>query len=229
MKTAGLIGGMSWESTVLYYKYINESVKKALGGLHSARMIINSVDFEEVAQLQSRGEWEKGARMMIEEAKKLRRAGEDFIMICTNTMHISADEVEKAMDVPLLRITDSAAEAALSAGVKKAGLLGTGFTMERDFYKGRMEKLGLEIIVPDADDRKFVHNVIYNELCLGEFKDASKKRFIEIIEKLGANGAEGVILGCTEIPLLVEQKDSPLSLFDTTKLHAEAAVRMMLE
>lgn len=228
MKTAGLIGGMSWESTTLYYKYINEGVKKALGGLHSARVIINSVDFEEVAQLQSKGEWAKGAQMMTDEAQKLQRAGADFIMICTNTMHISADEVENALNVPLLRITDSAAEAALSAGVKKAGLLGTAFTMERDFYKGRMERLGLEIIVPDAADRKFVHDVIYNELCLGDFRDSSRNRFVEIIEKLGANGAQGVILGCTEIPLLVEQKDSPLRLFDTTRLHAEAAVKMML-
>ncbi|QAR32157.1 aspartate/glutamate racemase family protein [Geovibrio thiophilus] len=228
MKTAGLIGGMSWESTALYYKYINEGVKNTLGGLHSAKMLINSVDFGEVALLQSKGEWEKGAEMMIDEAQKLRRAGADFIMICTNTMHISADEVEESLDIPLLRITDAAAEAALSAGVKRAGLLGTAFTMERDFYRGRMEKLGLDVIVPDAADRKFVHDVIYNELCLGDFRDSSRNRFTEIIEKLGADGAQGVILGCTEIPLLVEQKDSPLRLFDTTRLHAEAAVRMML-
>ncbi|GAB1535922.1 aspartate/glutamate racemase family protein [Geovibrio sp. ADMFC3] len=229
MRTAGLIGGMSWESTALYYRYINEGIKNALGGLHSAKMLISSVDFDEVALLQKRGEWKKGAEMMIDEALKLKRAGADFIMICTNTMHISADEVENALDVPLLRITDSAASAALASGVKKAGLLGTAFTMERDFYKGRMEKLGLKIIVPDEKDRQFVHNVIYNELCLGDFRVQSRMKYSEIIGRLRTEGAEGVILGCTEIPLLVHQKDSPLKLFDTTKIHAEAAVKMMLQ
>jgi aspartate racemase len=225
MKTIGLLGGMSWESTVGYYREINEGVKKSLGGLHSAKIILYSVDFEPIEQLQHKGDWEGTADILSKAAQKIQAAGADFLVICTNTMHKVAPDIEKAIHIPILHIADATAEVLVDKGIKTVGLLGTAFTMEQDFYKGRLiQKHGLEVVVPNEPDRKIVHNVIYQELCLGRMIESSKIEYLRIIKRLANQGAEGVILGCTEIGLLVNQRDTDIELFDTTAIHAEKAV-----
>ena len=225
MKTIGLIGGMSWESSLEYYRIINEKVKKELGGLHSAKSILYSVDFENIKVLQHEGKWDELTIIMIDAAKSLEKAGADLVVICTNTMHKMANEVQDNINLPLIHIADATAQSIKEQDLKKIGLLGTKFTMEQEFYKGRLsEKHGLDVIIPNDKDRELVHKIIYNELCLGNIKDASKKEYIRIIDDLVKNGAEGIILGCTEIPLLIKQGDVSVPIFDTTTIHAESAV-----
>ena len=227
MKTIGMIGGMSWESTLTYYQLINEGVKKSLGGLHSAKICLFSVDFDEIEKLQHSGKWDKAAEILTQAAKKIQLCGADFLVICTNTMHKLAPEIQSGISIPILHIADATAEKLKKDGVAKAGLLGTKFTMEQDFYRARFkEKYGIDVIVPDEKDRDLVHNVIFKELCLGEIIESSRKEFIRIIDNLKKRGAEAVILGCTEIPLLIKQKHTDLPVYDTTKIHAEAAVKM---
>ncbi len=229
MKTIGLVGGMSWESSLEYYRIINQRIKERLGGLHSAKIIMYSFDFAEIEHLQHGGRWDEAGGVMIEAARLLENAGADLILICTNTMHKMADDVQKSISVPLLHIADATAERLKEMGLRKAGLLGTRFTMEEDFYKGRLKKkYGIEVVIPDLEEREKIHRVIYDELCVGETKDASRQRFIEIINNLISQGAEGVILGCTEIPLLVKQEDVDLPLFDTTMIHASRAADISL-
>ena len=229
MKTIGLIGGMSWESTQGYYRIINEGVKRELGGLHSAQIALYSVDFEPIEQLQHQGDWDGTAEILCRAAQSVAAAGADFLLICTNTMHRVAPQVEAAINIPLLHIADATAEQLLAAGVRTVGLLGTAFTMEQAFYKGRLaEHYGLEVIVPNAEDRALVHRVIYQELCLGQVEAASKAEYLRIIDALVEQGAEAVILGCTEIGMLVGQSDTAVKLFDTTAIHAEAAVSRAL-
>ena len=230
MKTIGLLGGMSWESTVGYYREINEGVKKSLGGLHSAKIVLYSVDFEPIEQLQHKGDWEGTANILSEAALKIQAAGADFLVICTNTMHKVAPDIEKAIHIPILHIADATAELLVDKGIKTVGLLGTSFTMEEDFYKGRlMKKYGLEVLIPNEPDRKIVHNVIYQELCLGRMIESSKIEYLRIIKRLASQGAEGVILGCTEIGLLVNQSDTDIELCDTTAIHAKKAVEYAIQ
>ena len=229
MKTIGLIGGMSWESTVPYYRLINEGVKQRLGGLHSARIILYSVDFHDIEQLQHAGKWDEAGALLAGAAQSLQTAGADFIVVCTNTMHKVAPAIEAAVAIPLLHIADPTAEAVKQSGLRTVGLLGTRFTMEQDFYRGRLEaRHGLKVIIPDAADRDSVHRVIYDELCLGMTRDDSRAAYRAIIGRLVAQGAEGIILGCTEIGLLVGPADSPVPIFDTTGLHAQSAVDFAL-
>lgn len=229
MKTIGLIGGMSWESSAEYYRIINEKVKEKLGGLHSAKCLMYSVDFAEVEKLQQQAKWDLAAELLIGAAKKLESGGADFLLICTNTMHKVADDIQQKIQIPILHIVDATAEKIKEAGHKKIGLLGTKFTMEEPFYKGRLEeKYQLEVLVPEPDERAFINQVIFKELCLGILQEGSRARFISIIENLSKRGAEAVILGCTEIPLLVKQANVSVPLFDTTAIHAEAAVEFAL-
>jgi len=229
MKTIGLIGGMSWESSLEYYKILNETTKDKLGGLHSSKCIMLSVDFAEVEELQSQGRWREAAVMMIEAGRALERAGADFIVICTNTMHKLADDLQQNVNIPLLHIADATAERITASGLKTIGLLGTKFTMEEDFYKGRLiHKHGLRVIIPDEADREIIHRVIYDELCLGVIKRESRERYIDIMKKLVKSGAEGIILGCTEIELLIHEDDGDVPLFPTTKIHAISAVEFAL-
>ena len=226
MKTIGLLGGMSWESTVGYYRMINEGVKKALGGLHSAKIVLYSVDFDPVEKLLSRGDWQGVADDLSAAALKIQAAGADFLLICTNTMHQVAPEIQDKMDIPLLHIADATAEALVRSGIKKTGLLGTAFTMEQDFYKGRLNRdHGLDVLVPGKDDRAFIHQTIFQELCLGIAKPGTRAEYLRIISSLADQGAEAVILGCTEIGMLVDQRDTPVKLFDTTAIHAQKAVQ----
>jgi len=230
LKTIGLVGGMSWESSLEYYRIINEMVRERLGGLHSAKCVMYSVDFAEIEALQRDGEWEKATELMVDAARHVETGGADFVVICTNTMHMMADEVEASIGIPLLHIVDATADEVKSRGLKRIGLLGTKFTMERDFYKGRLvDKHGLDVIVPDDQEREIVHRVIYDELCVGERKDSSKAEFVRIMENLAARGAEGIVLGCTEIGLLVSVDDCRVPLFDTTRIHAIAAARYALK
>lgn len=230
IKTIGLIGGMSWESSIEYYRIINEQVNEKLGGLHSAKSLMYSVDFDEIEKLQHQGNWNEATKLMIDAAQRLEKGGADFVVICTNTMHKMADDVQNSIKIPLLHIADATAEKIKAQGLKKVGLLGTRFTMEEQFYKGRLiNKYGLEVLIPDEEDRKMVHDVIYHELCLGKIYQPSKDQFIRIINELVDNGAEAVILGCTEIPLLVKQEDIKVLLFDTTRIHAESAVEYSLK
>jgi aspartate racemase len=225
MKTIGLLGGMSWESTAAYYRVINEGVKKSLGGLHSAKIVLYSVDFEPIERLQHKDDWEGTAGILSEAALCIQAAGADFLVICTNTMHKVAPDIEKAISIPILHIADATAEVLKGKGIKTAGLLGTAFTMEQDFYKGRlMQEYGLEVIVPNDQDRKIVHNVIYQELCLGRMIENSKREYLRIIDSLADQGAEAIILGCTEIGLLVNRGDTDIELYDTAVIHAEKAV-----
>ncbi len=229
MKRIGIIGGMSWESSAEYYRIINETVKEKLGGLHSAELIMYSVDFEEIERLQHEGNWEKLTIRMIDAAKRLERAGADFIIIATNTMHKMAEDIEKNINIPLLHIADATAEKIKEKGLKIVGLLGTKFTMEQDFYRVRLrEKHGIEVVIPEEDEREFIHNVIFKELCLGVIKENSREGFKKIIGKLIKRGSEGIVLGCTEIPLLIKQRDVPLPIFDTTEIHGKAAVDFAL-
>lgn len=225
MKTIGLLGGMSWESSVGYYRAINEGIKDALGGLHSAKIAMYSVDFDAIEKLQHDGDWEGTAKILSQAAKNVQSAGADFLLICTNTMHKVAPQIEKAIDIPLLHIADATAEVLVKKGIKTVGLLGTAFTMEQDFYKGRLtENYGLTVLVPNQADRKIVHHVIYKELCLGSLRSTSKAEYLRIIASLASQGAEAVILGCTEIGMLVAQTDTDITLLDTTAIHAQKAV-----
>lgn len=229
MKTIGLLGGMSWESTASYYRLINEAVKQALGGLHSAKVVLYSVDFHEIETLQASGNWQLAGERLAAASTALERAGADFIVLCTNTMHKVAADIEDSVKIPLLHIADPTAEAIKTAGLRKVGLLGTRFTMEEDFYSGRLrDHHGLEVLIPDETDRAAVHEIIYGELCVGTILETSRWRYREVIERLVADGAEAIILGCTEISLLVSAQDSPVPIFDTTALHAERAVQLAL-
>ncbi len=229
MKTIGLIGGMSWESSAEYYRLINEAVRERLGGLHSAQSLMYSVDFAEVELLQHDGRWDDAALMMVEAASRLQYGGADFIVLCTNTMHKLASAIEAAVHIPLLHIADATAERIKALGLHTVGLLGTRFTMEEDFYSGRLvDHYGLRVLVPPASDREVVHRVIYDELCLGQIVPQSKSRYVDIMRGLVRQGAEGIILGCTEVGLLVHDGDSTVPLFDTTRIHAEVAVERAL-
>ena len=230
MKTIGLIGGMSWESTAGYYRAINEGVKRELGGLHSAQIALYSVDFQPIEQLQHAGDWDGTATILVDAARRVQGAGAEFLLICTNTMHRVAPQVEAAVSIPLLHIADATGEALVADGLRRVGLLGTAFTMEQEFYKGRLaERFGLDVLVPEAADRAVVHRVIYDELCLGRVESASRSGYLDIIDRLARRGAEAVILGCTEIGLLVKQADTTVKLYDTTAIHAECAVALALE
>lgn len=230
MKTIGLLGGMSWESTESYYRALNEGVKETLGGLHSARVAMVSVDFAVIEALQHQDRWADTAALLSEAAVRVQAAGADFLMIATNTMHRVAPEIEAAIDIPLLHIADATGERLREDGIRRVGLLGTRFTMEQAFYRERLtERFGVEVLVPDADERERVHRVIYEELCLGRTEPASRAEYLAIIDTLHRRGAEAVILGCTEIALLVHQADTPVPLYDTTTLHAEAAVQAALD
>ncbi|WP_421266677.1 aspartate/glutamate racemase family protein [Aeromonas veronii] len=229
MKCIGLLGGMSWESTVSYYQALNRGVRAQLGGLHSARVLLNSVDFAGIERLQHAGDWPATARLLAAEARKLHDGGADFLLIGTNTMHKVAPEIEAAIDIPLLHIADATAAKLQADGITRVGLLGTRFTMEQDFYKGRLqERFGLAVLVPDEAGRERVHRIIYDELCLGEIRESSRAEYLAIIEGLAAAGAEAVILGCTEIALLVGDVRAAVPLYDTTAIHAEAAVALAL-
>lgn len=228
-KIIGLIGGMSWESSAEYYRIINELVRERLGGLRSAQCLMWSFDFAEIEALQSAGRWDDATQEMIKAAQRLERGGADFVVICTNTMHRMADDVQAAINIPLLHIADPTAERMKKAGLSKVGLLGTAFTMEQDFYKGRLiNKHGFDVLVPDDDDRKIVHQIIYDELVQGIVNENSRQAYREIIDRLVARGAQAIILGCTEIMLLIKQSDSPVPVYDTTAIHAEAAVEHSL-
>ncbi|SDD33047.1 aspartate racemase [Paenibacillus sp. UNCCL117] len=229
MKTIGLIGGMSWESSLLYYQIINQRVKEKLGGHHSAKSLMYSVDFQEIKTLQHQGNWEEATRIMIDCAQKLENGGADLILICTNTMHKMAHEVEESISIPFIHIADSTAIEIVKDDIKKVALLGTAFTMEQDFYKGRLvERFGLEVIVPNEAERMVIHDIIYQELCLGIIKEESKQSYLKIINSLVQQGAEAIILGCTEITLLISQDDCHIPIYDTTRLHAESAVDFAL-
>ncbi|NJN58260.1 MAG: aspartate/glutamate racemase family protein [Leptolyngbyaceae cyanobacterium SL_5_9] len=225
MKTIGLIGGLSWESTVEYYRLLNEAVKAKLGGLHSAKILLYSFDFAEIETLQHQGDWDQATELVIEAAQKLETGKADCVLIGSNTMHKMADAVQANINIPLLHIADPTAKKIVAHGFRKIGLLGTRFTMEQEFYKGRLaDKYGLEVVIPNQQDVELVHNIIYQELCLGKVELASKNCYKQVIETLVSQGAEAIILGCTEIMLLVQQADSAVPLFDTTAIHAEAAV-----
>jgi len=229
MKTIGLLGGMSWESTELYYRWINEETKRRLGGLHSAPIAMVSVDFQEIEELQHRGDWAAAGDILAKKARQVEAAGADLLLICTNTMHKVAAEVEAAIRIPLLHIADATAKRIKQSGMRTVGLLGTKFTMEQDFYKGRLERQGLDVLVPSEADREIVHRVIYEELCLGDVRESSRNEYLRIIEQLSAAGAEGVIEGCTEIVMLVQQQHTHVPLFDTTAIHAQEAVAEALK
>ena len=224
MKTIGMLGGMSWESTALYYRKINEETKRHLGGLHSARIALVSVDFQEIETLQHEDDWATCAQILADRSRDIEAAGADFLLICTNTMHLVAPQIEEAIGIPLLHIADATATRIRSAGYEKIGLLGTRFTMEQAFYRGRLEQQGIEVLVPPEEDREIVHRVIYDELCRGEVRDDSRAEFLRIIDDLAARGAQGVIEGCTEIVMLVQQTHTDVPLFDTTSIHALEAV-----
>ncbi len=223
MKTIGMIGGMSWESTLPYYRLVNETVRDTLGGLHSARVLLHSVDFHQIEALQHAGDWDAAGEAMAEAARALHAGGADFIVLCTNTMHKVADAITGATPLPLLHIADATADALAAAGIARVGLLGTRFTMEQDFYRARLQARGFEVLVPEEEDRGQVHRIIYDELCQGVIGDDARATYRQVMARLAAAGAQGIILGCTEISLLVDQTDADVPLFDTTTLHARAA------
>jgi len=228
VKTIGLLGGMSWESTELYYRLINEGVKGRLGGLNSAKIALVSVNFSEIESLQHRGDWDRAGEVLAAAAQRVEAAGADFLLICTNTMHKVAPQIEAAISIPLLHLADATAQRIKGQGLKKVGLLGTKFTMEEDFYRGRFQEHGLEVVVPPPEDRQIVHQIIYDELCLGKVRDASRKEYLRIMGQMKAQGAQGIIEGCTEIALLVGQQHTDIALFDTASIHAEEAVKLAL-
>ena len=223
LKTIGLIGGMSWESTVTYYKIINEVIKEKLGGFHSAKCVLYSVDFQEIEECQANGNWEKSGEILGEAANNLEKAGADFIVICTNTMHKVINQIKEKISIPILHIAEMTAEKILEKGLKNIALLGTKYTMEQDFYKSKLIEKGINVIIPDKNDIEIINKVIYDELCLGTINSNSKKKFLEIVDKLRSKGAEGIILGCTEIGLLIKNEDTDVPLFDTAVIHAEEA------
>jgi aspartate racemase len=224
MRTLGLLGGMSWESTLPYYRHVNERVREKLGGLHSAKLVLYSVDFAEIERLQHIGDWATAGRVLADAAQALERAGAEALVLCTNTMHRLLDAIEPALRIPVLHIAEATARRIRAAGLAKVGLLATRFTMEQDFYRGVLEKNGLQVLVPDADERNEIHRVIYEELCLGVIRESSAATYREIMASLVARGAEGLILGCTEIGLLVGAQDTNVPVFDTARIHAEDAV-----
>ena len=225
MKTIGLLGGMSWESSIEYYRIINQSVRKELGGVHSAKIVLISLDFAEIEELQMRGDWKTATERLVQSARELELAGADFFLICTNTMHLMAEDVAAAVSIPLLHIADATAEAIKGKNIQTVGLLGTRFTMEEEFYRGRLvDKHQLQVIIPDQGQRDLVHQVIYDELVQGKIKDRSREEYRSVIDSLINRGADGIILGCTEIGLLVKQEDIPVAVFDTMEIHARAAV-----
>lgn len=228
MKTIGMLGGMSWESTVLYYQILNEVVRKELGGLHSAKILMYSVDFAEIEKCQANGDWEKSAAILSEAAKILQKGGADFIVICTNTMHKIAPQIQANIDIPIIHIAEATAAELLQHKVQKVALLGTKYTMTQDFYKKKLIDSGIEVLIPNKEDIEVVNDIIYHELCLGTVSALSKKKYLDIIERIASQGAEGVILGCTEIGLLIQQKDTSLPVFDTTRIHAEKAARLAI-
>jgi aspartate racemase len=228
-RVVGMLGGMSWESTAEYYRLANELVRDRLGGLHSARLLLASVDFAEIEHLQVAGEWERAGRLLAVEAARLEAAGAELLVLCTNTMHRVADQVQAAVGIPLLHLADATATAVRAAGLSTVGLLGTAFTMEQEFYRDRLARQGLRVLVPDAADRAEVHRVIYDELCVGVVRTESRQVYRQIIERLVDAGAQGVILGCTEIELLVGAGDSPVPVFPTTRVHVEAAITAALD
>jgi aspartate racemase len=228
MKTIGLIGGMSWESSAEYYRMINEEVRKKLGGLHSAKCILYSVDFAMIERLQVKGEWDEAGRILGDAAKSLEKAGADFIVLCTNTMHKVSHFIEESIDLPFIHIADATVKALNEAGFQKVGLLGTRYTMEEDYYKSRLQENRLEVLIPNEKDRRRVNQVIFEELCLGQIVLDSKNQYIQIINRLAEQGAEGIILGCTEIGLLIKAEDSSVPLFDTTRIHAAEIVKMAI-
>ncbi len=224
MKTIGLLGGMSWESSIEYYRIINETTKARLGGLHSAKSVMVSVDFAEIEILQHQGKWAEAAQQLVDSARSLENAGADFMVLCTNTMHKVAEDIQASITIPLLHIADATAQRVKEAGIQRIGLLGTRFTMEEEFYKGRLSQIhDLHVSVPNAEEREIVHHVIYEELVMGEIRQQSREQYVRIIEQMVNAGAEGVILGCTEIGLLIHKQDARVPLFDTTRIHAEAA------
>lgn len=230
MKTIGMLGGMSWESTSTYYRLLNEGVKARLGKLHSAKLCLYSVDFAEIERLQHAGDWQATADILARAARQVEAGGADFLLICTNTMHKVAPEIAASVNIPLLHITDATADALRAANHSRVGLLGTRFTMEQDFCKRRLtDQFGIEVLVPEADERDHVHQIIYNELCQGLIKETSRDYFLKLIDRLAGAGAEAVILGCTEIAMLVEQPDTSVPLFDTTAIHCQAAVNYALD
>ncbi len=229
MKTIGLIGGMSWESTVTYYQIVNETVKRELGGLHSAKVLLYSVDFAEIEEYQAKGEWDKSARVLSQAAINLEKAGADFIVICTNTMHKVAPEIQKEISIPVIHIAEATADELRKHGITKVGLLGTKYTMTQEFYKSKLIEVGIDVLIPDEEGIAVVNDVIYKELCLGIVAEESKKKYLSIIEDLVRKGAQGVILGCTEIGLLIGQEDTALPVFDTTQIHATKAALLAIE
>ncbi|MEK5486251.1 MULTISPECIES: aspartate/glutamate racemase family protein [Lysinibacillus] len=229
MKTIGLIGGMSWESSAAYYRLMNEQVKQRLGGLHSAKCILYSVDFQQIEHFQAKGEWDKAGNVLAQAAQSLERAGADFVIICTNTMHKVIDIIEAAITIPILHIADATARQIKEADLQKIALLGTKYTMEQAFYKARVEGFGIEVIVPDSHERMEVNRIIYEELCLGIIKQDAKSYYIQVVEELVQAGAQGVILGCTEIGLLIQQEDISVPVFDTAAIHAQTAVSMAIQ
>lgn len=229
MKTIGLLGGMSWESTVTYYQLINQVVKEKLGGLHSAKILLYSVDFAEIEACQAAGDWDKSARLLSEAAKRLEQAGADFILICTNTMHKVAPQIQSRLHVPILHIAEATADCLKARHISKVALLGTRYTMTQDFYKEKLVEAGIEVLIPDERDVNTVNDIIYHELCLGVISPASKEKYLRIIDALAARGAQGVILGCTEIGLLITQADTPLPVFDTTQIHATQAALLAIQ
>ena len=230
MKILGLIGGMSWESTIPYYRMINQQVKEQLGGLHSAKIILYSVDFHEIEQLQAKGDWQTAAQVLSDAAVSLKRAGAEVAVVCTNTMHKVADDIEAASGLPLLHIADATAAQIKQQGLSRIGLLGTRYTMEQDFYRGRLtEKHDIEVITPDSADRAIINRIIYEELCLGVINEHSRQEYRRIMKTLEQNGAQGIIFGCTEITLLVNAQDATVPVFDTTAIHAKAAAEYALQ
>lgn len=229
MKTIGLIGGMSWESTVTYYQILNETVKQRLGGLHSAKILLYSVDFDEIEKYQSSGEWEKSAEVLSQAAMNLEKAGADFIVICTNTMHKVAPKIQRHISIPIIHIAEATADELIKRGISRVALLGTKYTMTQDFYKDKLLKAGIDVVIPDSTGIETVNDIIYKELCLGIISEESKKKYLEIIDRLAEQGAQGVILGCTEIGLLIQQTDTSLPVFDTTQIHAIKAAELSIE
>ena len=228
MKTVGLIGGMSWESTASYYRIINQGIKARLGGLHSAKIVLNSVDFAEVEAMQQAGDWQLSAELLKSSARSLEAAGAQCIMICTNTMHKVADEVAATVSLPLIHVADTTARVLIAKGVTKVALLGTRFTMSEPFYKTRLEQRGVDVVVPTDDEQTVIHDIIYQQLCLGDIREDSKQQYLDIINSLQHQGAQSVVLGCTEIGLLISQQDTDIPLFDTAEIHANAAVEFAL-
>jgi len=229
MKTIGMLGGMSWQSTVSYYQALNRGIGAALGGFHSAKILLHSVDFDEIEKLQQQGDWPAMAKILVKAAQSVEAGGADFLLICTNTMHKVVGEIAAAISIPLLHIADATAAQLLADDIQRVGLLGTRFTMEQDFYKGRLSaNFGIDVEIPDAEDIETIHRIIYSELCLGNIRDDSRRQYLAIIDKLQARGAQAIVMGCTEIALLVQQQHTPVPLYDTTQIHAAKAVQMAI-